>query len=115
VPVKALSKIVRGKFLEMLEQQYGQGNLRLRQHPRTLLMKPLFKRLIKKLRRKKWVAYSKSPFKEPEQVYSYISRYTHRVAIANSRLVSLEHGKVTFKARDNDNPGKAPPGLPGCP
>jgi hypothetical protein len=52
------------------------------------------------------VAYSKAPFGGPEQVYAYISRYTHRVAIANSRLVSLEQGKVTFKARDNDNPGK---------
>ena len=106
VPVKALSKVLRGKFLGMLEQQYDQGNLRFNGSIQDLADEAAFKKLIKKLRCKKWVAYSKSPFNGAEQVYSYLSQYTHRVAIANGRLVSMEHGKVTFKARDNANPGK---------
>ena len=106
VPVKALSKVLRGKFLEMLEQQYDQGNLRFSGSIQDMADEAAFKKLIKKLRRKKWVAYSKSPFKGAEQVYSYLSQYTHRVAIANGRLVSMEHGKIIFKARDNENPGK---------
>ena len=106
LPVKALSKILRGKFLEMLEQQYDQGNLRFSGSIQNLADPKAFKKLIKKLRRKKWWVYSKSPFNGAEQVYSYLSQYTHRVAIANGRLVSMEHGKVTFRARDNANPGK---------
>jgi hypothetical protein len=106
VPVKALSKIVRGKFLELLHKEYRLGKLRFGGAISGLADEAEFLRLIKKLRRKKWVVYSKAPFGGPEQVYSYISRYTHRVAIANSRLVGCQNGKVTFKARDNENPGK---------
>jgi len=63
-------------------------------------------RFLKKLRRQKWVVYCKEPFGGAQQVYAYLSRYTHRVAISNHRLVSCRNGQVTFKARDNNSPGK---------
>lgn len=106
VPVKALSKIVRGKFLEMLEQLYRQDKLCFTGTVAGLKDEAAFMRLITKLRRKKWVVYSKRPFDGAAQVYSYISQYTHRVAIANGRLIGCQNGMVSFKARDNDNPGK---------
>jgi hypothetical protein len=58
------------------------------------------------LKRKKWVVYCKKPFGGAHQAYRYISRYTHRVAISNHRLVSLSDGKLTFRARDNRRPGQ---------
>jgi hypothetical protein len=53
------------------------------------------------LRRKEWVIYSKPPFGGPEHVLKYLARYTHRVAISNGRLLSLEHGQVRFRWRDS--------------
>lgn len=106
VPVKALSKIVRGKFLDGLKQLYRQNKLCFSGTVAGLKDEAAFMRLIKTLKRKKWVVYSKRPFDGAEQVYSYISQYTHRVAIANGRLIDCQKGAVSFKARDNDNPGK---------
>lgn len=106
VPVKALSKIVRGKFLAGLEQLFRQNKLCFTGTVAGLKEEAVFMRLIKKLKRKKWVVYSKRPFDGAEQVYSYISQYTHRVAIANGRLLGCQNSMVSFKARDNDNPGK---------
>ena len=64
-----------------------------------------FQRFLRKLRRKKWVVYAKGAFGGSQKAYHYLSRYTHRVAIANHRLVSLAEGKVSFRARDNSRPG----------
>ena len=64
-----------------------------------------FRRFTRKLRRKKWVVYAKGSFEASRNAYHYLSRYTHRVAIANHRLVSLAEGKVSFRARDNSRPG----------
>ena len=61
---------------------------------------------LRKLRRKKWVVYAKGAFGGSQKAYHYLSRYTHRVAIANHRLVSLAEGKVSFRARDNSRPGQ---------
>jgi putative transposase/transposase-like zinc-binding protein len=103
LPVKALSKIIRGKFLEVLERLFGQGRLRGKI---PCLEDPVqFQRFLRKLRRKKWVVYAKGAFGGSSKAYQYLSRYTHRVAIANHRLVSLAEGKVSFRARDNSRPG----------
>jgi hypothetical protein len=103
LPVRALSKIIRAKFLEALEKAFREGGLR-GQVP--CLQDPVqFQRFIRKLRRKKWVVYAKGSFGGSQTAYHYLSRYTHRVAIANQRLVSLVGGKVSFRARDNSRPG----------
>jgi hypothetical protein len=103
LPVRALSKIIRGKFLEGLKQAYHEG--RLQGQVQALADPVLFRRFTRKLFRKKWVVYAKGSFEASRKAYHYLSRYTHRVAIANQRLVSLADGKVSFRARDNSRPG----------
>ena len=104
VPVKALSQIVRGKFLEALQETFHEGKLLFRGNTEGLKEESAFDRFLKKLRRQKWVVYCKEPFGGAQQVYTYVSRYTHRVAISNHRLVSCQNGQVTFKARNNTLP-----------
>jgi hypothetical protein len=102
LPVRALSKIIRGKFLEALEKAEG----RLMRGKVPCLQDPVqFQRFLRKLRRKKWVVYAKGSFNGSQNAYHYLSRYTHRVAISNHRLVSLAEGTVSFRARDNSRPG----------
>jgi hypothetical protein len=100
IPVKALSKVIRGKFLEALEKAWQAGKLQGWGPPAQ------FPSCLRKLRRKKWVVYAKEALGGSHQAFHYLSRYTHRVAIANQRLVSLAAGKVTFRARDNSRPGQ---------
>jgi len=99
LPVRALSKIIRGKFLEGLQQAHQEGRLQGLADPVQ------FQRFARKLSRKKWVVYAKGSFEASRNAYHYLSRYTHRVAIANQRLVSLADGQVSFRARDNSKPG----------
>jgi hypothetical protein len=104
LPVRALSKIIRRKFVEALEKACREG--RLRGQAPGLEDPVQFSRFLRKLRRKKWVVYAKAAFGGSQKAYHYLSRYTHRVAIANHRLVSLTAGKVSFQARDNSRPGQ---------
>ena len=106
VPVKALSQILRGKFLDALKETFHEGKLFFRGSTEDLKEESTFDRFLKKLRRQKWVVYAKEPFGRAQHVYAYISRYTHRVAISNQRLVNCQNGQVTFKARNNDSPEK---------
>jgi hypothetical protein len=104
LPVRALSKSIRAKFMEGLKQAYQEGRLKGRVQG---LEDPVqFQRFTRKLTRKKWVVYAKGSFGASQTAYHYLSRYTHRVAIANHRLVSLVEGKVSFRARDNSRPGR---------
>ena len=102
LPVKALSKIIRAKFMEGLKQAYQEG--RLEGKVQCLADPVQFQRFTRKLTRKKWVVYAKGSFGASQTAYHYLSRYTHRVAIANHRLVNLAGGKVSFRARDNSRP-----------
>ncbi len=103
LPVRALSKIIRGKFMEGLKQAYQEG--RLEGQVQCLAAPVQFQRFTRKLTRKKWVVYAKGSFGGSQNAYHYLSRYTHRVAISNHRLVSLDERKVSFRARDNSRPG----------
>ena len=104
LPVRALSKIIRAKFAQALEKVYQEG--RLKGNAPCLEGKVEFARFIRKLKRKKWVVYCKGLFHGSKKAYDYLSRYTHRVAISNHRLLSLDEHLVTFRARDNRNPGR---------
>jgi hypothetical protein len=106
LPVKALSKIFRAKFLDALQEAFHQRTLTPAGTVEHLNDSKTFRRFIRTLRRKKWVLYSKEPFDGPQQAFAYVSRYTHRVAISNHRLVSSSDGKVTFRARDNTTAGQ---------
>jgi hypothetical protein len=106
LPVKALSKIFRAKFLDSLQEAFHQGALTPKGTIKHLKNPKTFGHLLRTLKQKKWVLYCKQPFDGPQQAFSYVSRYTHRVAISNHRLVSSSNGKVSFRARDNTTPGQ---------
>lgn len=97
-PVKALSKVFRGKFIELMGTAFQDQTLCF---PKQ--MEPVdlsFRMLTKQLRSKDWVVYSKQPFGGPEQVLEYLGRYTHRVAISNNRILNLENGMVQFSYKN---------------
>ena len=96
-PVRALSQVFRGKYVEGVEQLLAQGELDL---PPQLAEPNDQRRFLRTLRRKAWVVYSKRPFAGPKKLLDYLGRYTHRVAISNHRLLALENGQVEFAYRD---------------
>lgn len=99
-PVRALSKVFRGKFLAGLGQLRTQNALRFVGDSAPLAGEHCWSSCLHDLRTRDWVVYAKPPFGGPERVLKYLSRYTHRVAIANHRLVSIEGGVVRFRWRD---------------
>jgi hypothetical protein len=100
VPVKVLSPVFRGKFLDYLGQAYRSGQLTLTATLEHLNEPDRFAAFLRELRGKPWIVYCKPPMAGPEQVLKYLARYTHRVAIANSRLISLQQGRVAFRYKD---------------
>jgi hypothetical protein len=100
MPVKVLSKVFRGKFLDYLKQAYETGKLSFAGEIGELKEKKHFDELLNKLYGQSWHVYCKPPFKAAGKVVEYLSRYIHRVAISNERIVRLEQGRVTIKYRD---------------
>jgi hypothetical protein len=98
--VKVLSRLFRGQFLAMLAEAQAQDRLTFFGEHAALADKRAFKRFLAPLRRREWVVYSKEPFAGPEQVLRYLSRYTHRVAISNRRLVAADANAVAFRWKD---------------
>ena len=105
VPVKALSVKIRGKFVHHLKRAYDQGKILFHESIQDTEDPESFLGFVKRLYRNDWVVYSRQPFAQPKHVFAYLSRYTHRVAISNQRLVRMIDGSVTFLARDNQKPG----------
>jgi len=100
LPVRVLSRLFRRLFLEKLAAAHGAGRLHFFGDHRCLADARAFAAYLRPLRKIEWVVYAKRPFAGPEAVLAYLSRYTHRVAIANSRLVALDGNGVTFKWKD---------------
>lgn len=100
MPVKLLSRKFRGTFLALVKQAYRDGELTLAGHLRPLDSERAFRSWLGPLYDKEWVVYAKPPWNGPEQVLKYLARYTHRVAIGNSRLQSIDNGQVTFTYKD---------------
>ena len=101
--VKALSRVFRGKFLAGLQQALTEGQLQFPHPAASQATAEAFSSLIQSLRTKDWNVYAKKPFSSPEKVLDYLGRYTHRVAISNHRILSVENGQVTFTYRDRKN------------
>jgi len=99
---KALSAVFRGKFIALLKQSYRDGKLLL---PDSVPGNDSLECLLTESCKTDWVVYSKAPFAGPDVVVKYLARYTHRVAIGNSRLVSNTEGRVTFRYRDYKDSG----------
>ena len=93
-PVKALSRVFRGKFLALLQQACAKGKI------------PPANIEIKADRQKSWVVYAKKPFGSPQTVLDYLGRYTHRVALSNERILSVQNGQVTLSYRDRKDGDK---------
>ena len=100
LPVRVLSRLFRRLFLEKLIAAHAAGRLNFFSDHARLADSQAFAAYLAPLRRSEWVVYSKRPFGGPEAVLAYLSRYTHRVAISNSRLISFDHAGVTFKWKD---------------
>jgi len=98
--VKVLGEVFRGKFLDMLFRAYTAGLINCSGKLAPLRNRSCFKRLLAQAKRHDWVVYSKPPFGGPAQVVRYLARYTHRVAIANYRILALANGLVTFRYKD---------------
>jgi hypothetical protein len=100
LPVKVLSVVFRGKFLDALQRAFKKHKLTLAGQLTPLQSPAEFAALLCAAAHRNWVVYAKRPFAGPAQVLTYLSRYTHRIAIANSRLVAMADGRVTFRWRD---------------
>lgn len=94
-PVKVLSRLFRGKFLDALSRAVARGEIVLGE-----LSEDGFRSLKKRLYERDWVVYAKRPFAGPVQVFLYLGRYTHRVGISNHRLQSFDASGVTFSTKD---------------
>ena len=98
--VRVLSRLFRRLFLEGLAALHASGRLAFHGDLADLAEADAFTAMLVPLRRADWVVYSKRPFGGPEAVLAYLARYTHRVAIANSRLVGMDRHGVTFSWKD---------------
>ena len=100
LPVRVLSRLFRRLFIEQLLKAHKLGLLEFHSSLVSLADEKTFERYLEPIRRCEWVVYAKRPFSGPEAVLSYLARYTHRVAIANSRLIKADKQSVTFKWKD---------------
>ena len=99
-PVRELSRAFRSRFLQGLQQAFEHNELVFPGRLAALAEAGPFRELLAQLAAKEWVVYSQPPFGGPDKVLEYLSRYTHRVAISNRRLLGIADGKVTFTYRD---------------
>jgi len=100
LPVRVLSRLFRRLFLEKLCDAHRAGKLQFFGEHQRLAEEKTFADWLKPLRQIEWFLYAKRPFAGPDAVLAYLSRYTHRVAIANSRLIAMDEQGVTFKWKD---------------
>jgi len=100
LPVRVLSRLYRRLFLEKLTQAYQLNQLQFFAEQQAIKKEKPFMDWVKSLSQIEWVVYAKRPFAGPAAVLAYLSRYTHRIAIANSRLLSMDEQGITFKWKD---------------
>ncbi len=106
LPVRVLSKLFRRLLLSSLGDAHANGRLKFFTNLTPLADPRAFADYLAPLRKKNWFVYAKPPFAGPEAVLAYLSRYTHRVAISNSRLVALDETGVTFRYKDYRHNGR---------
>jgi hypothetical protein len=108
LPVRVLSELFRGLMLQKLIATHAAGKLQFFGQHAHLANSRAFTAFLGPLWRKKWFVYTKDPFGGPKAVLAYLSRYTHRVAISNGRLIAADETAVTFKYKDYriEGPGR---------
>src|SRR5690242_6006443 len=107
LPVRVLSRLFRRLFLAGIGESHAAGRLAFFGEIEGLRRRRAFDAHLAPLRRKNWFVYAKPPFAGPEAVLAYLARYTHRVAIANSRLIALDTRGITFRCKDYRRNGQA--------
>ncbi|MFH1312336.1 MAG: IS91 family transposase, partial [Candidatus Eisenbacteria bacterium] len=107
IPVKVLSVLFRGVFIDHLKRAHESGQLVVPEHIRLRDRDTALESLLADLYRQSWVVHCKAPMGRPEDVIDYLARYTHRVALSNDRLVRLRGDEVTFRWRDRARHNKA--------
>jgi predicted Zn-ribbon and HTH transcriptional regulator len=107
LPVRVLSRLFRRLFLAGIDEAHAAGRLAFFGEIEGLRRRRAFHAHLAPLRRKNWFVYAKPPFAGPEAVLAYLARYTHRVAISNSRLIALDARGVTFRCKDYRRNGQA--------
>ena len=100
LPVRVLSRLFRRLFLEMLAKAHDDGRLNFYGAHAGLADRASFDAFLSPMRKSEWVVYAKEPFAGPEAVLAYLSRYTHRIAISNRRLVHADENQVAFRYKD---------------
>ena len=100
LPVQVLSRLFRRRFLEMLTKAHDAGQLTFRGRHTELTDPQTFAAWLAPLQKTEWVVYAKEPFGGPQAVLAYLSRYTHRVAISNRRLIQADDQSVTFRCKN---------------
>jgi hypothetical protein len=98
--VRVLSRVFRGKFIALLKRAHQRGRLVFPGSLQPLADRAAFERLLDQAVRTDWVVYAKPPFGGPQQVLKYLARYTHRVAISNSRIAAFDGERVSFHWKD---------------
>jgi hypothetical protein len=98
--VRVLSRLFRRLFLQMLSAAHAAGRLKFQGDHAGLADAAAFAAFLAPLRKTEWVVYAKEPFGGPKAVLAYLSRYTHRVAISNRRLIAANEKGITFKWKD---------------
>lgn len=106
LPVRVLGRLFRGKFLAGLHRLRQRGQLPLSGSTAVLADPVAWSAFKDRLYRQDWVVYAKPPFGGPEQVFRYLGRYTHRVALSNHRIVDVRDGQVTFTVKDYADGGR---------
>ncbi len=100
LPVRILSRVFRGKFIDFLKRAYRSGKLHFHGKLASLVQPAAWQRQLDTAVKKDWIVYAKRPFGGPRRVLKYLARYTHRVAISNQRLIELRDGQVSFQYKD---------------
>jgi hypothetical protein len=106
LPVRVLSRKFRGKLLARLQEEHDAGKLVMTGGLADLNCRRRFRAYLAPLYQQEWNVYSKPPWSGPEGVLKYLARYTHRVAISNDRLESIEAGRITFRYKDYAHGGR---------
>jgi len=105
-PSPAISRTIRGRFVKLLKQAYAADMLVFPRELKQISSILSFNRFCYALGNKSWYCHAKKPFSGPEKVLEYMGRYTHRVAISNSRLISIDGNRIVFRGKDYKDNGK---------
>jgi hypothetical protein len=106
LPVKVLSAVFRGKFIDLLKRQYQEKKLSLTGDLNYLQNPDEFEKYLTQSVQTPWVVYCQPPFSGPTTIVKYLARYTYRIAISNSRLIKIENDRVFFRYRDYKDQSK---------